>query len=120
MLSLSRSPFGLILVILVVIVLGTGTLGYVQWRRTSQPEYRLRAGEKAIEKHKWSEAEDIANRLEAAGYSDQAYYLRGKAIFTKWQLYPTPELIDVDKAMDYLRHVRDDSPVSVPAKLLHA
>src|SRR5207253_9370176 len=80
----------------------------------------MKRAEQAIEQHKWREAEDMAKRLEIAGFPDQAYYLRGKAIFAKLQGDPAPDVDDVYKAIDNLRHVRDNSPVSIPAKLLQA
>jgi tetratricopeptide (TPR) repeat protein len=120
MLSFFRSPFILVLIILVVVVAGAGTLLYVGWRHKSQPSYLLSSGERAIDKHKWRDAEEIANRLEANDAADEANYLRGKIMFSKWQLHPGEDLLDVYKAIDHLRRVHDGSSVSIPAKLLQA
>jgi tetratricopeptide (TPR) repeat protein len=108
---LTRSPFSVVLVLFLVIVLGAGAFGWVKWRRTSQPEYLLSTGEQAIEKKRWSEVDEIANRLELAGLPDYASYLRGEKDLAKGDQF---------KALEQLHKVREDSRVGVRARLLQA
>jgi tetratricopeptide (TPR) repeat protein len=53
---------------------------------TTRPEYRLRKGQQALLAGRTEEAEQLADRLEAAGYSDHAHLLRGQVYLRQHRL----------------------------------
>jgi tetratricopeptide (TPR) repeat protein len=73
----------LVILALVAVLLGMGSL----WAyHTTRPEYRLRQGQQALLAGKIPEAERLAERLEAAGYSDHAHLLRGQIYLRQHRL----------------------------------
>jgi tetratricopeptide (TPR) repeat protein len=63
-----------------------GAVGwYYPWNNT--PEYRLGCGEAALRGNNFDRAEEIALRLEADGFKDQGFLLRGEAFFRQGEGY---------------------------------
>lgn len=93
---------------LVLLVLAVA--GGCVWRyRITRPEYRLAGGQDAIRAKDWDTAGRYADRLEAAGYTDQSHLLRGEILLERQR----PEL-----ALPELNRVRADGPYHLPAAAL--
>jgi tetratricopeptide (TPR) repeat protein len=81
------------------------------WYKTSRPDYRLRKGEEALERNDFTEAERQADRLQAAGYADQAHLLRGQAHLRSNELNPAIQ--------EYNLISRDNEAVLTEASLIY-
>lgn len=82
-----RSPRRL-LALLTICLLGLSLLaagGYWAYH-TTRPEYRFRAGQKALLQGNFAKADQWADRLEASGYPDHAHLLRGQGHLRQRQL----------------------------------
>jgi tetratricopeptide (TPR) repeat protein len=111
MLSSLRSPVFLVLILALLVVFTAGGAGLVERIRWSDPDYGLKKGEEAIERKQYDEVERAISRLEAAGFPDHAYLLRGKEWIAKGER---------TRAIEALRHVAESSPLAIDSMLLEA
>jgi tetratricopeptide (TPR) repeat protein len=56
--------------------LGLTSLGAIHWYQTTRPDYRLSCGQEAVRQADFATAEEMARRLERAGYADHARLLQ--------------------------------------------
>ena len=87
-----------------------GLEGAGGWRyRVTRLEYRLARGQDAIRAGDAEKVRDYADRLEAAGYTDQAHLLRGEALLS---------LGSPGMALDQLNKVASEGPIRLRAAAL--
>ena len=93
---------------LLILILGTLIGG--GWRyRITRPDYRFARGQDAIRARNAEAVRAYAARLEAAGYPDHAYLLRGEALFA----FGSP-----DRALEQLNLVQAEGPFRLQAAAL--
>src|SRR5260370_23793463 len=84
---------------------------YFPWNYS--PEYRLRCGQEALRHSKFDRAQEVALRLEADGYQDQAALLRGESYFRKGR--PVADVDQLSKALGEFQKIRDQGDIGIQA-----
>jgi tetratricopeptide (TPR) repeat protein len=93
---------------LLILALVLGSAGAVGWRwyKTTRPDYRLRQGQESLREGDWDAAEQLAERLDGAGYPDHAHLLRGEAFLRQGKINP---------AISEFNQIRDQGDLLVDA-----
>jgi tetratricopeptide (TPR) repeat protein len=107
---------------LLVLALLGGLGGWAYWA-TTRPDYRLRRGQEAARRGDFDRAEELADKLQAAGHADHAHLLRGECLYR--EAYPDrdggpsprPSPL-LEQALAELSQVRDEGAIRLEAVAL--
>lgn len=112
----------LVLLALALVAAGLGLAGW-GFYHTTRPEHRLRRGREALLRRDYSQARELADKLERAGHPDPAHLLRGELHYRVARPYLEandlrPAIPLLHQALDEFNQIRDEGDLRVEAVAL--